>query len=164
MIAFYIFTYFSPKSTYPLAGVECSRSKAEAESEWNDQEKFVHICGKRFHDRSTSKINITIFTGKSLLKNDLLIYLNNELIHTFNKIDHTYFVLELSLNNGINVIKAVVADPSSSDQLASDSVEFEKVDQPNPDYVFLNKTEIDNKSIMWSSSWCIYCYLSYVFG
>ena len=93
-----------------------------------------------------------------------MIYLNNELIHTFNKIDHTYFVLELSLNNGINLIKAVVADTSSSDQLASDSVEFEKVDQPNPDYVFLNKTEIDNKSIMWSSSWCIYCYLSYVFG
>lgn len=107
-------------------------------SVWNVDEKFVHVCGKRFRDRATNDINVTIFVSQKLLNNDLLIYLNDKLIQKVEKNNKNSVVVRIVLNNGLNVVKAVVDD-------IQDSVEFEKVDSPNPEYVFLNMTEINNR-------------------
>lgn len=114
-------------------------------SVWNNQDKFVHVCGTRFHDRATDDINVTIITGKAALKSDLSIYLNNKLIQKIDNNNENLIVVRVFLEDGKNVVKAVISDPSSKSEIDTDSVEFEKVKEPNPDYMFLNVTEIETK-------------------
>lgn len=111
----------------------------------NDKEKFIHVCGSRFHDRATDDINVTIITGKASLTSDLSIYLNDKLIEKIENNNESIVVVRIVLNEGKNIVKAVISEPSSKEEIASDSVEFEKVKEPNPDYVFLNMTEIETK-------------------
>lgn len=43
----------------------------------NSREKFVRICGYRFHDRSDSQISLSIITSKTIFNNTLEVYVSS---------------------------------------------------------------------------------------
>lgn len=71
--------------------------------------------------------------------------MNDKLIPKIDHINENLIVVRVFLEDGKNVVKAVISDPSSKSEIDTDSVEFEKVKEPNPDYMFLNVTEIETK-------------------
>lgn len=104
-------------------------------SNWNKQQKFVHVCGVRFHDRATPYINVTVLTSLTALNTNLYIYNNESLIDSISNNVKNINVFNVTLNKGINLVTAVIKDPDTSQEISSHTVEFEKVDEPNPDYV-----------------------------
>lgn len=92
---------------------------------WSD-EKFVHICSKRFVERVTEKIRVKIYSNES----EVSLFVNGEL---FGKTAaHNIFVFEnVTLKKGKNVITA-------KSGALEDSCEFIYTDTPNEEYVFKN--------------------------
>lgn len=110
----------------------------------NSREKFVRICGHRFHDRSDSQISLSIITSKTIFNNTLEVYVNNTKVDAIDNSQKHLNIMSITLNNGMNYIRAVVFDSSSKVEIASDQCEFEKVDEPNPDYIFYNASMYDD--------------------
>lgn len=84
---------------------------------------FIHICSKRFYERAISTINVTILSNLKSLD----VYLNDELVKSFNGDFDTFSVVKINLKNGINVVKAV-------SEGIEDVAKFKKVDRDNPSY------------------------------
>lgn len=92
---------------------------------WSD-EKFVHICSKRFAERAAEKISVKVYSNEP----EVSLFVNDKL---FGKIaTHNIFVFEdVILKKGKNVITA-------KSGALEDSCEFIYTDTPNEEYVFKN--------------------------
>ena len=105
-------------------------------AQWNKNDLFVHICSKRFIDRATDDINVTIITNK--LDSNITIKQNGHEVNTIlnNKeiVNTVQIFLEQEGNNTIEV------EVSNGDTPLTDSAIFNKVDKPNTDYIVPNDT------------------------
>ncbi|OHS95896.1 beta-galactosidase [Tritrichomonas foetus] len=109
---------------------------------WNTTHPFVHICSKRFHDRATDDINVTIFTNLVGDECTLKLSVNGKQLKTVEKYNEKVGVFNINLENGTNKVDVEV---SSTKSTVKDSAEFEKVAEPNPEYDFINKTDEEAK-------------------
>ena len=84
------------------------------------KEPFVHICSKRFQDRTQKKITVKVYTNQ----NEVTLYLNGEKKET--KYGKNVFTFTVPLED-----KAKVRVTSGE---CGDYAEFRHVDKPNPAY------------------------------
>ena len=84
------------------------------------QEKFVHICGKRYIDRTEGVTNVKVYSNYD----EVSLYVNDELIAT-KKGDKVFnFKVALSAETQIKVVAGDSVDQST----------IRKVEKPNPNY------------------------------
>ncbi|MGA9519603.1 MAG: glycoside hydrolase family 2 TIM barrel-domain containing protein [Trichococcus sp.] len=93
---------------------------------WSD-EKFVHITGKRFVDRTDDTINIKIYSNC----NEVNLSVNGGETTTLTSEDKVFVFENISLKEGINEVKILANDGNTSLQ---DVAMFNKVDNPNESY------------------------------
>lgn len=93
---------------------------------WSD-EKFVHITGKRFVDRTDDTINIKIYSNC----NEVNLSVNGGETTTRTSEDKVFVFENISLKEGINEVKVFAKDGNTSLQ---DVAMFNKVDNPNESY------------------------------
>lgn len=117
---------------------------------WSDT-PFVHICSKRFVDRTQQNITVKVYSNQAALS----LYQDGKLLET--KQGDKIFTFSVALHTGENHIEVKVADIDSttdhvvdsfSDAIGdhiSDSAVFKLVDQANPSYV-LSKDKNQQKS------------------
>lgn len=91
------------------------------------KEPFVHICSKRFIDRTDERINVRVYSNQPQVE----LYVNGELQKSLNS--EKVFVFEgIELKKGLNKIKAVCDS-------YHDNAEFNLTDIPNEEYVYKNE-------------------------
>ena len=94
---------------------------------WSD-EKFVHITGKRFVDRTDDTIHIKVYSNC----NEVNLSANGGEPTTLTSEDKIFVFENISLKEGINEVKIFANDGNTSLQ---DVAMFNKVDNPNESYV-----------------------------
>ena len=94
---------------------------------WSD-EKFVHITGKRFVDRTDDTINIKVYSNC----NEVNLSVNGGETTTLTSEDKIFVFENISLKEGINEVKIFANDGNTSLQ---DVAMFNKVDNSNESYV-----------------------------
>ena len=99
---------------------------------WWSDEPFVHICSKRFVDRTQSEIEVKVYSNQK----NVALYVNGEKLAE--QAGEHIFKFRVKLN-GETKVQAVAGD-------SIDDAVFRKVDAPNPDYK-LHKTK--SKSANW---------------
>ena len=99
---------------------------------WWSDEPFVHICSKRYADRTENEIEVKVYSNQKQVS----LYVNGEKLAE-QEGEHIFkFRVKL---NGETKVQAVAGD-------SIDDAVFRKVDAPNPDYK-LHKTK--SKSANW---------------
>ena len=99
---------------------------------WWSDEPFVHICSKRYADRTENEIEVKVYSNQKQVS----LYVNGEKLGE-QEGEHIFkFRVKL---NGETKVQAVAGD-------SIDDAVFRKVDAPNPDYK-LHKTK--SKSANW---------------
>lgn len=93
---------------------------------WSD-EKFVHITGKRFVDRTDDTIDIKVYSNC----NEVNLSVNGGETTTLTSEDKIFVFENISLKEGINEVKVFAKDGNTSLQ---DVAMFNKVDNPNESY------------------------------
>ena len=91
---------------------------------WNEKDKFVHICSKRYEERAKEEITIKVYSNLDevqLFHNGNEVALSKKDVHTF------YFDVELV--EGENNFEAVSGE-------CTDKAVFTKVEEENPKYHF----------------------------
>ena len=96
---------------------------------WWSKEPFVHICGKRYHDRIEPVTEVKVYSNQ----NNLALYVDGKEFET--KTGEHVFKFNVPINS---VHKLVV---KSGDLI--DEAEIKKVDEPNPDY-FISAEKVKN--------------------
>lgn len=96
---------------------------------WNKEDKFVHICSKRYKERSKETINIVVYTNLD----KVTLYHDGEVVDIKDAIDHKV-TFEVRLHDGVNKFIA------SSDGF-NDTAEFTKVAEENPKYHYSNGSD-----------------------
>jgi beta-galactosidase len=96
---------------------------------WWSKEPFVHICGKRYHDRIEPVTEVKVYSNQ----NNLTLYVDGKELET--KTGEHVFKFNVPINS---VHKLVV---KSGDLI--DEAEIKKVDEPNPDY-FISAEKVKN--------------------
>ena len=92
---------------------------------WWSDEPFVHICSKRYVDRTQSEIEIKVYSNQK----NVSLYVNGEKLGE-QEGEHIFkFRVKL---NGETKVQAVAGD-------SIDEAVFRKVDAPNPDYKLAKK-------------------------
>lgn len=76
-----------------------------------------------------------MLTSSPALNSDLYVYNNDVLVHTLKNVNQIVNVFNIALSEGKNYVKAVITKNGSQDEISSHVVEFEKVKEPNPDYI-----------------------------
>lgn len=100
---------------------------------WWSTEKFIHLCGNRYHDRVENTTEIKVYSNleKIVLYVDDKLFAEQEGQHVFR------FHVPI---HSVHRIKAV---GSSGDTSFEDSMEIAKVDVPNPSY-FMSLDKVRN--------------------
>ena len=105
---------------------------------WWSTEKFVHLCGRRYHDRVEDTTEVKVYSNleKIALYVDDIFLAEQEGQHVFR------FQVPIE---GVHQIRAVgsCADIDSEDISCEDSMEIAKVDTPNPSY-FMSPEKVRN--------------------
>lgn len=90
---------------------------------WRDDDKFVHICSKRFYDRAADAITVKVYS------NCPSVTLEVDGVKVGTVTGDKVFVFEnVPLKAGINTVKA-------STDCCQDFAEFNRCEKPNEDYV-----------------------------
>ena len=92
---------------------------------WWSDEPFVHICSKRFVDRTQSEIEVKVYSNQK----NVTLYVNGEKLAE--QAGEHIFKFRVKLN-GETKVQAVAGD-------SIDDAVFRKVDAPNPDYKLTKK-------------------------
>lgn len=87
---------------------------------WWSDEKFVHICSKRYADRTESELKVKVYSNQ----NSVALYVNGQKMEE--KTGEHIFEFRVPMNGDVE-IKAVAGD-------CIDVAAFHKVDKPNPAY------------------------------
>ena len=96
---------------------------------WWSDEPFVHLCGKRYHDRIEEETEIKAYSNQGTVT----LFVDGEEIET--KTAEHVFTFRVNIN-GTHKIEAVSGD-------CRDEMEITKVSEPNPDY-FISKDKVHN--------------------
>jgi len=96
---------------------------------WWTDEPFVHLCGKRYHDRVEDETEIKVYSNQKTVT----LYVDGKEVETISG-EHV-FKFNVPID-GVHRIKAVSGDQS-------DEMEIEKVTEPNPSY-FASADEVRN--------------------
>lgn len=99
---------------------------------------FIHICSKRFIERYKDTINVSILSNIE----SVTVYLNGEVVKTFNGDFNVMETVTVKLNDGLNKIKVV----SNSDGQIFDLTEFKKVKKENKSYELIKDEDEDEKA------------------
>lgn len=92
---------------------------------WAD-EKFVHITGKRYVDRSGDKITVKVYSNCR----EVTLFANGTELET-KKADRIFLFENVELKGGMNDVRAVAKQDSC---ICSDKAFFNRVSEPNPSY------------------------------
>ena len=98
---------------------------------WLSDEKFVHLCGKRYVDRVEDVTKVTVYSNMP----EVELFVNGESIGKKTAEDH-FFYFDVK-NEGESVIKAVAGE-------YSDEGTIRKVSEMNMDYVLVEKGAVLN--------------------
>lgn len=98
---------------------------------WWSEEAFVHLCGKRYHDRVEPITEIKVYSNQK----QVTLFVDGKEVET--KTGEHVFCFQLPIS-GVHKIQAVV--PKSN---LEDEMEIEKVSKPNPAY-FASKDQVRN--------------------
>jgi beta-galactosidase len=92
-------------------------------------EKFVHLCGSRYVDRTSELVNIKVYSNCP----SVTLFVNNQEVNTVTA-DKIFIFENVKLAKGENNIKAVSGD-------FTDEMVLNLVDTPNESYVFKNNLQ-----------------------
>lgn len=98
---------------------------------WLSKEPFVHICGKRYVDRTEEVTKITVYSNQP----EVELFVNGESIGRKTEPEH-FFYFEVK-NEGETKIRAVAGE-------CVDESKIRKVSEPNEDYILKEKGAILN--------------------
>lgn len=87
---------------------------------WWSEEKFLHLCGSRYHDRIEAETEIKVYTNLDCVR----LYVDGKLVEE--KTGSHVFKFQIPIT-GVHQIKAVSGE-------YEDCMEIAKVDTPNPAY------------------------------
>lgn len=96
---------------------------------WWSDEPFVHLCGRRYHDRVEDTTEIKVYSNQK----SVTLYVDGKEVGTVNG-EHV-FKFEVPIT-GVHTIKAVSGD-------LTDEMEIAKTNEPNPDY-FADPLKVKN--------------------
>jgi len=102
---------------------------------WLSDEKFVHLCGKRYVDRVEDETKITVYSNLD----EVEVYLNGELFEKGASDNHFFYFMIPNEGETKITVKAV-----SGDEVYSDEGVIRKVDVMNEDYVLKEAGAIIN--------------------
>ena len=91
---------------------------------WNQKEKFVHICSKRYEERAKDEIVVKVYSNLD----EVQLFHNGNEVALSKKDVHTFYY-NVKLHDGKNTIIAQSGD-------YTDQAEFTKVAEENPKYHF----------------------------
>ncbi|MDO4336788.1 MAG: glycoside hydrolase family 2 TIM barrel-domain containing protein [Eubacteriales bacterium] len=97
---------------------------------WNKTEKFVHICGRRYADRMEDVTEIKVYSNQP----QVTLYVDGKKAGT--QTGRTVFIFKVPIS-GEHTVNAQ-ADG------CEDTIRIRKVDEPNPDYIFVKRTPVTN--------------------
>lgn len=97
---------------------------------WNKTEKFVHICGRRYADRTEDVTEIKVYSNQP----QVTLYVDEKKAGT--QTGKTVFTFEVPIS-GAHTVTAQ-ADG------CEDTIRIRKVDEPNPDYIFIRRAPVTN--------------------
>ena len=104
---------------------------------WWSDDKFVHLCGSRYHDRVEDVTEIKVYSNLP----EVTLYLDGVLFGTQQGSHVFKFQVPIS---GVHKIKATAAVQDGDTQAVySDEMEIEKVSTPNPSY-FASADQVRN--------------------
>ncbi|MGN0521870.1 MAG: glycoside hydrolase family 2 TIM barrel-domain containing protein [Eubacterium sp.] len=93
---------------------------------WSD-EKFVHICSRRYVDRTNENIKIKVYSNCD----SVTLYVNGKELET-KSADKIFIFDNVTLVKGENTVKAVSGD-------CTDEITLNLTDTPNESYTFINE-------------------------
>ena len=96
---------------------------------WWSDEPFIHLCGRRYHDRVEDNTEIKVYSNQK----SVTLYVDGKEVGTVNG-EHV-FKFEVPIS-GVHTIKAVSGD-------LTDEMEIAKTNEPNPDY-FADPLKVKN--------------------
>ena len=96
---------------------------------WWSDEPFVHLCGRRYHDRVEDSTEIKVYSNQK----SVTLYVDGKEVGTVNG-EHV-FKFEVPIT-GVHTIKAVSGN-------LTDEMEIAKTNEPNPDY-FADPLKVKN--------------------
>lgn len=102
---------------------------------WNKKDLFVHICGKRYVDRTENETEIKVYSNCSKVR----LVVDGVKVASQNGDKVFRFVIPIQ---GVHSIEAY-ADMDTENQI-KDSAHIRKVDEPNQSYVFRKSLSISN--------------------
>lgn len=90
---------------------------------WVKDKKFVHICSKRYYDRTADKITVKVYSNC----NEVTLEVNGVKAGKL-KGDKIFIFENVPLKQGVNTVKAYTDE-------CQDFAEFNRTDKPNEEYV-----------------------------
>ncbi|MBR3766899.1 MAG: glycoside hydrolase family 2 protein [Clostridia bacterium] len=99
---------------------------------WLNPEKMVHICSKRYIDRTEDKTKVTVYSNCD----EVELFANGVSVGKQKKGKYPFFYFEVK-NEGETTLRAVAGD-------ISDEAAIRKVDTPNEDYILKEEGAVIN--------------------
>lgn len=97
---------------------------------WNQTEKFVHLCGRRYADRTEDVTEIKVYSNRP----EVTLYVDGKEFGT--QSGKTVFRFQVPISGGHTVTAR--ADG------CEDSMTIRKVSEENPDYIFIKRAPVTN--------------------
>ena len=102
---------------------------------WWSKEPFVHICSKRFEDRTESSIEVKVYSNQ----NEISLFVNGEKLDT-KRGQHVFtFTVPMSAETKVRAVSGECADEAV----------FRRVSKPNPAYVL---KDTGDKGANWTTT------------
>ena len=96
-----------------------------------DDDPFVHVCGKRYVDRTEDVTNVTVYSNLP----EVELFLNGKSLGKKTAPDHFFYFQVPNAGEGVLLAKAANC---------TDESRIRKVDKPNPDYRLVEKGAVLN--------------------
>ena len=97
---------------------------------WNRREPFVHICGRRYAERTEAVTEIRVYSNQP----QVTLFVDGD--KTAELTGKTVFTCSVPIS-GTHTVTAKAAG-------CEDTIQIRKVDEPNPDYIFVKRAPVTN--------------------
>lgn len=97
---------------------------------WNRREPFVHICGRRYAERTEAVTEIRVYSNQP----QVTLFVDGD--KTAELTGKTVFTCSVPIS-GTHTVTAKAAG-------CEDTIQIRKVNEPNPDYIFVKRTPVTN--------------------